>query len=537
MSQPFRKLEEVDDLKLEHEWTRRRLARETLRDYARSVDIPGRPINPDDEESLFHPIESAVAKHHLVIMDEVQATMETPGGRLMILAPPGSAKSTYCDVVAPSWAMCRNPGYRIILASYAQTIARKQSRRARQLITSKKSRSIWPDKPHLRKDMGSIDEWGLSNGSEFMCAGILAGVTGNRANGIVCDDLIAGREEAESPTIREKIMDAYRDDLETRLLPGGWIILINTRWHMDDPSGQILPLDYDGRTGVIRCQDGRDWLVLNLPAKCERTDDPVGRRPGEYLWPEWFPKVHWQGFERDPKGRRRWNSLYQQRPTSESGEDFDRSWFHFYEPKELPKQLTIYGASDYAVTELDPERKKLGHIDWTEHGVVGVDSKGDLWFLDWWSGQKETDVSVAAWIALVKQWRPVRWWHEGGVIDKAITPLARLAMRQKKTYVRREALPSMSDKRAKCQSFQGMASARCVHLPAGTVWANELVAQLTGFPGHRYDDKYDVAGLIGRGVDKMHAASEPQEPGPRGITPFTAEWLEWEDPKPRPRHR
>ena len=70
----------------------------------------------------------------------------------------------------------------------------------------------------------AVDEWALSNGSEWMAAGILTGITGNRADGIVWDDLIKGREQADSELVRAKTWDAYVDDFLTRKKPNAFEI-------------------------------------------------------------------------------------------------------------------------------------------------------------------------------------------------------------------------------------------------------------------------------------------------------------------------
>ncbi len=544
------------------ELLRRNFASSSLSEFARFIEIPGARTSQNADEGwteddwndlakpiVFTPVESSLVKHHAVILDELQLCMETANGRLMILAPPGSAKSTYAIAVACPWAMGKWPGYRLIVTSYATKLARKQSRKALQVVRQPAYRSIWPEMPEPRRDVAAAEEWGMTNGSELMAAGILAGITGNRANGAICDDLIAGREEAESPTVRAKIMEAYRDDVESRLLPNGWICLINTRWHEEDPSGSILPDDYGGQSGAVVCKDGRTWRVLNMPAKAEHPDDPVGRAIGEYLWPEWFPKEHWQFFENDPTAQRRWMSLYQGRPTGASGDDFDEADALWYEIDELPKELTIYGASDFAVKELDKEKKAANRMDFTEHGVIGMDVKGDIWLLDWWSGQKETDVSIDAFLELVRQWKPFKWWDEGGVIDTAIRPAVRRRMRELteqrdergksrgSAYVSLDSLPRIADKRAKCQSFAARFQARTTHWPRGQAWAKRVLAQLTGFPGARYDDAYDVCGLLGRGIDVMLEADKPKEARPMGPKPFTGAWVEYEEPKPGPRYR
>ena len=116
----------------------------------------------------------------------------------------------------------------------------------------------------------------------------------------------------------------------------------------------------------------------------------------------------------------------------------------------LPANLRIYGASDYATME--PKAGKA-EPDYTEHGVAGIDAIGDLWFIDWWSGQVETDKGIAAFISLVGLHKPVKWFNEGGLIDKAIGPSVRNAMRLNRKYVAIETLPSMADKTVKLQAF------------------------------------------------------------------------------------
>ena len=104
-------------------------------------------------------------------------------------------------------------------------------------------------------------------------------------------------------------------------------------------------------------------------------------------------------------------------------------------------------------------------------------------------------------------------------------------------YVVREALPRIADKRAKCQSFAARFQAKTTHWPRSRPWAHQVIAQLTGFPGHRPDDNYDVCGLLGRGIYKMMEADPPPTPTPKGPEPFTGAWVEYTEPKKGPRYR
>lgn len=527
----------VQEALIARELLRRRRCQESLLWFVLYTDIPGCPPaqKPFVEDVELLGPEAFLPLHHAEMLAAAQRTIETPNGRLMVMAPPGSAKSSYMSVAVPAWAMGRYPGEPLILTSYASGLAERQSGRVQQLCKEEDYQLLWDHKPAILKD--SVKNWTMSgvgmNVSSLFAAGLTAGITGSRALGAIVDDPVAGREEADSPTMRQKTLDAYQDDLLTRLKPGGWIIFIMTRWHELDLAGGILPDKYDGRSGLVRCKDRLTWTVLSIPAKAERADDPLGRPMGTYLWPEYFPAEHWKIFEEAEgrEARRRWSSLYQQRPTPEGAGTFTREMFNWYSPAELPMHMTKMGASDYAVT------KDGG--DFTEHGVWGVDPGGNLWALDWWDGQKTTDVSVDAFLDLVKRHTVHYWYNEGGVIDKAVRPAINRQMRERavkgeKVMTVVTSLPSMQDKVAKLQSFQARAAAGMVYLPKGKPWAEELVAQLVALPAGRYDDKADVAGLIGRALDKVPNASTPAPAKPRGIRPFTAEWLEWTDEEEKP---
>ena len=328
------------------ELLRRRRARASLMEFSQAIEIPGIPLidAPDAEDphtgklidpierapAAYTPIESRIAPHHRLIMEAIQRCIETPRGRLMIFAPPGSAKSTYASVVAPAWIMGKKPNTQIILASYGTGIAAKQSRKVRTIVKDPKYSSIWPERPILNDDQRAVDDWQLSNGSSMMAAGLLAGITGNRADGVIIDDPVANRESADSATLREKTYNEYIDTAMTRAKPKMWTIIIQTRWHEEDLSGSILPLDYAGESGLIVCRDGQTWEVLCLQARAEREDDPLGRKIGDYLWPEWFPEAHWATWEKNPRAARTWGALYQQRPAPDAGIHFNPEMFRWY---------------------------------------------------------------------------------------------------------------------------------------------------------------------------------------------------------------
>jgi predicted phage terminase large subunit-like protein len=198
-----------------------------------------------------------------------------------------------------------------------------------------------------------------------------------------------------------------------------------------------------------------------------------------------------------------------------------------------PASLRIYSASDFATMEPRAGKKEP---DFTEHAVFGLSAKSELWALDWWNGQVETDKGIAQFIRLVRKWKPIKHFNEGGLIDKAIGPSIRKSMRDARAFVAIESLPSLQDKAIKLQAFHAMATAKAVHFPM-TPWAERVVEQLIKFPAGRWDDAADVCGLIGRGIDKMFDAQLPTKDTKRILVPFTEAWLEYNDQASKPKVR
>lgn len=468
----------------------RRRARRDIEAFAARVPVPGSPIDDAEEGAPIPLIESRQAEHHKLILREMQRCMDTPHGRLMIMAPPGSAKSTYATVVAPSWYLGRQSNRRVILATYGGDLARRHGRRTRQLLRSAESVSIL--ECALLPESRAANEFGLTNGSEYIACGIMAGVTGNRAHGIILDDPIKGREQADSQTIRDRTFDAYEDDLLTRLIPGGWVVIINTRWHEDDVSGRILPEGWSGESGDILCRDGNVWRVLSLQAECQTLTDPLGRKVGEMLWPEWFDKRHWDQFRLN---RRTWSSLYQQQPAPADGILFRKDDMGTYE--RAPTILRIIGGSDYAVT---PDGG-----DWTEHGIAGIAEDGSMYLLDWWRGQTGPEIWIERKIDMMARWSPLAWFGEAGPIRRATEGRLRTRMIEREVKCRIEWLPSIDDKPTRAQSIIALAGMGRVFYPRAA-WVPELQRQCLVFPAGKPDDGVDALSILGRGADTMGKA-------------------------------
>lgn len=433
------------------------------------------------------------AAHHELLIQNLEALERGEFDRLMVCMPPGSAKSTYTSVEFPPWYMGRNQKHAVIAASHTQELAERFGRRVRNIVASGSFNEAFGF--GLADDSQAAGRWDTTKGGEYFAAGVGGSITGRRADLVIIDDPVKSREDADSERSRDKAWDWYVNDLLTRLKPNAKQILVMTRWHEDDLGGRILERERDR------------WKVLEIPMEAQG-DDPLGRKPGERLWPEWFTEEMVETAKRDPRS---WNALYQQQPASDDGEYFKRDWFAEYDV--LPSNLRYYAASDFAVTD--------GAGDFTEHGVFGLDHAGNLYITDWWRGQSASDVWIERMCDLILRYEPLCWFGEAGPIRRALEPYLMRRLQERNAACRIEWMPSVHDKPTRCRSFQALASMGKVFLPKNAGWKSEVYGQLMRFPAGKYDDAVDVCSLIGRGLEVI----KPKKPAKPYIAPQGGSWM------------
>jgi len=437
------------------------------------------------------------AAHHKLLCEALDKVIDGDIRNLMVFMPPGSAKSSYGSVRFPAYYLGRMGKKSIITASYGGDLATSFGRKVRNLVNSQPSKNLFPEL-QLTEDQKARGEWETTDGGAYFAVGVGGGVTGRRSDLGLIDDPVKGRKEADSSTVKEDTWNWYVSDFLTRLKPGAAQVIIQTRWVEDDLSGRILPENWDGESGVFEGTDGKTWHVICLQAEAMAgKQDPLGRKPGEWLWPDWFTPDYWEETKKavQKSDIRTWTALYQQTPSPESGTYFKRDWFHRYD--DTPKHLTKFGAADYAVTD--------GGGDFTEQGICGLDPVSDLYIIDWISCQSESDVWVEDLIDLHEKHDLYYFGAEKGQIRRAIAPWLRKRQDQRKKWFDIEEMPHVGDKTANARSFQALAKSGKVYIP-NTEWGDQLLNQLLKFPAGAFDDKVDVCGLMGRLIDKIHEA-------------------------------
>jgi predicted phage terminase large subunit-like protein len=418
------------------------------------------------------------ARHHQKLIEGLEALANGGIRRLAVFMPPGSAKSTYSSILFPPWLM-QAPGWNVLAASHTTELAEKWGRRVRNLI-SEHQLTLGVQ---LAEDSQAAGRWALANGNEYYAAGVGTGIAGFRARAGLIDDPIRSRQDADSQLIRDRIWDWYINDFRTRLVPGAIELLIQTRWHEDDLAGRAL--------------NHSNWEVINLPAEAEDSD-PLGRKPGEWLWTEgdYGYGAQLQELKKSTPART-WAALYQQRPAPEEGDYFKREWIKPCTFADLPAHNVCrnYGASDYAVT--------ADGGDYTVHGIVSIDPQGEMWLREVWRKQTSSDQWVESFCDMVLKHKPMAWAEEQGQIKAGVGPFLERRQRERSAYVAREAFPTRGDKAVRAQSIRGRMAQLGLHVPTDAPWYPAFIQELLSFPAGKHDDQVDMLGLIGQLLDKM----------------------------------
>lgn len=277
--------------------------------------------------------------------------------RLMVFLPPRHGKSNLASELFPAWYLGHLPHHQVMFTTYGQDLADGFGRKVRNAVADPKHTRSFPGCV-LAEDSQSAKRFNTTAGGVYYAVGAGGAVTGRGADLLVIDDPVKNREESDSRLMRDKLWDWYASTAYTRLMPGGAVVVVQTRWHEDDLSGRLLRGD-------------EDWDVVNLPAIAEH-NDLLGRKPGEALWPEQYDIAALENIRRTI-GEREFTALYQQRPSALEGALFKRAWLRY---KEAPKSgARVVMGVDLALSTKDT-------ADYTAIVVMARDEFGKLYVLD-----------------------------------------------------------------------------------------------------------------------------------------------------------
>lgn len=433
--------------------------------------------------------------------------------QLIFCMPPRGGKTELATKRLAAWVSGKFPEWDLAVASYSDTMAEDMGADVRAILTSPQYHQVFPSH-RLRKGGTAKSNIQTDKGGRLVFVGRGGALTGRGMVVGLGDDLFKDHEEARSQTIRDQAWNWFTKVFMTRRMKRKIVILTMTRWHSDDVIGRIT----DPENPHYNAIEAAKWKIIRLPAIAEE-DDPLGRKPGEALWPEAYDLDFLHSQQRmDPLG---FAALYQQSPTVADGTLFRRENIQRYDPKDLPDELRFYAASDHAVGTKQRN-------DPSCFGKAGVDAQGNLWFTEVFWDRVNSERAVEQMLSMgTGHNAPLIWWAEKGHISMSIGPFLNKRMVETQRFINMREITPSGDKQTRAQSIAARVAVGKVFFPRGPIW-DKAIEQMLAFPNGTNDDFVDMLSLFGIGLQSQFGVSAPAKPK---VEPKfgTAAWLKQND--------
>lgn len=440
--------------------------------------------------------------HHELICGKLEQLEAGQIKALEIQTPPRWSKSTLAVHNFVPWYSAKHTGDDLIVVTATAELALEHGREVRDIIRSPGHKLAFGHDPlaQLRDDSQSANRLQLVGGAIIHFYGrgqIPRGVGGH---GLVIDDLFKSSDQAVSATERDTAYRNVISDCYSRLNSAhAWKLMIGTRNHADDVQGRM----FDPTNPHYDAAAAKVWVRIRIPALSEGKDvDPIGRELGESGWPERFPTAFYVAKKNHTSEIQRMDFQTQDQcnPTPEEGQWFKKKWFRYYDPKNPPKQLRPYVASDHAY-RIKQKNDKTCLLK------TGISPDADVYISPetWWK-RAETDEIADEIFNTIKLFKPAGWWAARDAISGSILPFLRRRMLNEKVFFYiDDTLTETRDLVQRSASIRGMFAMGKIYLPLGWAQLAEAEKQLIEFPGGS-DDFVAALAILGMGLDKMNPA-------------------------------
>lgn len=417
---------------------------------------------------------------------------------LSISMPPRHGKSVYCSVFLAAWFLGMYPDRNVILISYSEDYALQWGRNVRDILTKFGHKLFGRS---VSREASSNTNWKMerSNGG-MISVGIGGGITGRGGDLVIIDDLIKNRQEAASDATKKYHREEYESSIRTRVEPGGTVVVVATRWAVDDLPGHL----HEPKP------DGDQWEFIDFPALSrppqdveeedfDTWEDELGRKVhwvegpdgsgewvGDALWPEREPAAELLKTRAsiDPLV---WAALYLQDPSLSSDLMFRPENWQSYDPR-YRTELMAGCTQLVRVWDLAASDKKG---DWSVGCLMGRHRSGLVYVFDV-IRKRQNPTAIEE---LVLQTAEIDGRGVTIMIEQERAGAGKtvLAHYQKLLlgYIVKPAQAETS-KESRAMLYSSKQGQGLVYLPEDAHWREEWVKEHQGFPNIRHDDQVDT---------------------------------------------
>ena len=414
-----------------------------------------------------------VGPHHKRLAKIFQDVIDGKKKRVIINIAPRMGKSEFSSYLFPAFFLGKYPEKKIIMGTHTASLSEDFGRRVRNLIDSDEYKEVFPDTV-VADDQKAAGKWSTGAGGQYYAAGVGGALAGRGADLFVIDD---PHSEQDVKTNSRLAFDTAWSWFQTgplqRLMPGGAIIIIMTRWSLLDLTGRLI--DYQ-----IKNPDTIPWEIVELPAILnEGSDDEKS------LWPAQWPLAALKNTKAslDP---RFWNAQYMQKPTADSAAKIKRSDWQMWEHSDPP-------SCDYVIQSWDTAHETKNDSDYSACTTWGVwyneedGNSPNLILLDAFKDRMAFPELKTVALKHYKEWEP-----DAFIVEKKAAGGPLIQELRRMGIPVQEFTPSRgNDKMVRVNAVADLFASGKVWAP-DTRWARDVIEELAAFPVGEHDDFVDT---------------------------------------------
>ena len=387
--------------------------------------------------------------------------------RVVVNIAPRHGKSELISYLAPAWFLGKYPHKKVIMASHTADLAVNFGRRVRNLVNMDSYRDIFPQ-IELQQDSKSASRWGTNFNGEYFAIGVGGALAGRGADLFIIDDPHSEQEAKQGrPDVFLPAWEWFQSGPIQRLMPGGAIVVVMTRWSKLDLTGQIV-------NHMTQNEDADQWEVVEFPAILPS---------GKPLWPDFwsYEELESKRVGMDP---RYWQAQYMQDPTAEEGALIKREWWQIWDKEDPPH-------CEYVIMSLDAAQETNTRADYnalTTWGVFFNEETNNYNIILLNSIKKRLEFPELKKLVIeeYKEWEP-----DSFIVEKKSNGAALYQELRRMGVPVGEFTPSKGqDKIARVNAVSDLFSSGIVWAPDKR-WAKEVIEECNDFPNGSNDDLVD----------------------------------------------
>ena len=393
--------------------------------------------------------------------------------RVIINIAPRMGKSEFSSYLFPAFFLGKYPNKKIIMGTHTASLSEDFGRKVRNLIDSEEYRELFPQTV-VADDQKAAGKWGTGAGGQYYAAGVGGALAGRGADLFVIDDPHSEQDvKANSRLAFDTAWSWFQTGPLQRLMPGGGIIVVMTRWGKLDLTGRLI--DYQTKN-----PNAPPWEIVELPAILnEGTDDEKS------LWPEQWPLAALKSAKAsiDPQY---WNAQYMQQPTSDNAAIISRKNWRIWEPEDPP-------TCEYIIQSWDTAFEAKTSADYsacTTWGVFYNEEENDaaqVILLDAFKDRMQFPELKATALKHYKEWEP-----DAFIVEKKAAGAPLIQELRRMGIPVQETNPSRgNDKVVRLNAVADLFTSGTVWAP-DTRWAREVIEEVASFPNGENDDYVDT---------------------------------------------